>query len=90
MVRIKRSKLLCELVVQMATKLLKWATPLRPRPSQSPGWPKTLVSHLCPILGSTSNFKSLPCRVATSVCLPPLGGHCLPHGFEVCKKLFHT
>lgn len=90
MVGIKGSKLLCELAVQMATKLLKWATPLQSRPSQSPGWPKTLVSHLCHILESTSNCHSLPCRVATSLCLPPLGGHSVPNGFEVCKMLFHT
>lgn len=90
MVGIKGSKLLCELAVQMATKLLKRATPLWSRPSQSPGWLKTLVSHLGPILESTSKCKSLPCRVATSLCLPPISGHSLPHGFEVCKMLFHT
>lgn len=33
---------------------------------------------------------SLLCRVPVSLCLPPLGGPSLPHGFEVSKKLFHT
>lgn len=59
-------------------------------PQPEPRMAQNNGSYLHPILESSSNCKSLSCRVATSPCLPALGGHSLPHGFEVCEKFFHT